>query len=137
MTPIIISAAGTVITAAGAWLVLLFNKMKAKTEAEIDRIKEDGDRKASEYAHAQAERVAKNIVSSQEQESARRLRELIKSGNAHYSDIARLSRTAMADIYKHLNPEHIESIRRNIHDIDGYFEDLIEKSVLEVKHGHE
>lgn len=80
-----------------------------------------------------AERLARNIVTRIEEETAKYLREAVKDGKIDRSELTELGNVAYTSLVNQLGVEGVMILQESLGDINDLLRDIIERQVIEVK----
>ena len=114
------------ITIGGLFLLNVISKWVNKLKAETDKIKDERQLNLALAAIERVEVLAQNTVLAIEGVTAKKLRELVKQGNAPRSELKHLAEDAIDRIIGMLEPKYYEALEETFEDVDTYVKDVIE-----------
>lgn len=121
------------ITAAVSIGVAVINMYRDKLSKQIESIKDSSTRELAKSALNNIADMTVTVVSSIEQEEAKDLRELIKSGNATRDQLCALKDKAVERIKSQITEETAELAKKEVANLDKYISDKVSEVLMNIK----
>jgi len=117
------------VTIGGLYLLNFINKWVIKLKTETQKIKDERELNLALAAIDRVDLLAQNTILAIEGVTAKKLRELVKQGNAPRSELMVLAEDALEQIVDMLEPKYHEALETTFGDVDTYVKDVIEATL--------
>ncbi|WP_069997832.1 hypothetical protein [Cellulosilyticum sp. I15G10I2] len=121
------------VTIGGLYLLNFINKWITKLKAETENLKDERQLNLALAAIERVEGLAQTTVLAIEGVTAKKLRELVKQGNAPRSELENLAEDAIDRIIGMLEPKYYKALEETFEDVDTYVKDVIESTLENFK----